>query len=125
MRPAVDEAVKWLGGGIDVLLHVAGVMMGEYLDIAEFPEDVWDSVIDINLKGSFLMAKHITPYMERQASGVIVLTSSGAGVEYDDGHSETGQSEPGGFIYHGGHTVYRVVNNSDKLYKNVLIELKS
>ena len=95
VRAAVDEAVKWLGGGIDVLLHVAGVMMGEYLDIAEFPEDVWDSVIDINLKGSFLMAKHVTPYMERQASGVIVLTSSGAGVDGGSSSFAYGSSKGG------------------------------
>ena len=80
VEAAVNDAVKWLGGGVDVLLHIAGVMMGGYLDIDEFPDDVWDSVIDINLKGSYLMAKHVTAHMKREGTGVIVLTSSGAGV---------------------------------------------
>ena len=80
VEAAVEQAVNWLGGGIDVLLHIAGVMKGGYLDITEVSEEVWDSVIDINLKGSFLMAKHVTVYMKQQGSGVIVLTASGAGV---------------------------------------------
>ena len=55
----------------------------------------------------------------------VLVEGGGLTVEYDDGHSETGQSQPGGFIYHGEHTIHRVVNKSDKPYKNVLIELKS
>ena len=80
VRAAVDEAAEWLGGGIDVLLHFAGVLKGGHLDVTEFTEEMWDSVIDVNLKGSFLVAKHVATYMVRQRSGVIVLTSSGAGV---------------------------------------------
>ena len=80
VKLAVEESVKWFGGRVDVLLHIAGVMKGGYVDIDEFPDDLWDSVIDINLKGSYLMVKHVTKHMKAQGSGVIVLTSSGAGV---------------------------------------------
>jgi NAD(P)-dependent dehydrogenase (short-subunit alcohol dehydrogenase family) len=80
VRSAVDGAADWLGGGIDVLLHMAGVLKGAHLDVTELTEEIWDSVIDINLKGSFLVVKHVASRMIRQGSGVIVLTSSGAGV---------------------------------------------
>lgn len=80
VRPAVDQAAEWLGGGIDVLLHIAGVLKGAGLDIVDVSEQEWDAVIDVNLKGSFLMAKHVARHMVPQGSGVIVLTSSGAGV---------------------------------------------
>ena len=80
VRHAVDEAADWLGGGIDVLLHLAGVLKGAHVDVTELSEEVWDSVIDVNLKGSFLVVKHVATQMIRQGSGVIVLTSSGAGV---------------------------------------------
>lgn len=77
---AVAEAADWLGGDIDVLLHLAGVLQGARVDIADFPETTWDTVLDINLKGSFLVSKHVAARMQQRGSGVIVLTSSGAGV---------------------------------------------
>ncbi len=77
---AVGEAAEWLGHGVDALLHLAGVLTGAHVDIADVTEDDWDSVIDVNLKGSFLVAKHVATHMRRQKSGVIVLASSGGGV---------------------------------------------
>ncbi len=77
---AVDEAAHWMGGGIDVLLHLAGILKGAGLDITEVDDTVWDPVIDVNVKGSYLVSKHAARYMKEQRSGVIVLTSSVAGV---------------------------------------------
>ncbi len=77
---AVGEAAEWLGHGVDTLLHLAGVLTGAHVDIADVTEDDWDSVIDVNLKGSFLVAKHVATHMKRQKSGVIILASSGGGV---------------------------------------------
>lgn len=77
---SVDQAIHWLGGGVDILLHVAGVLKGADLDITEFREETWDLVIDINLKGSFLMAKHVARHMKSRGAGVMIFTSSGAGV---------------------------------------------
>lgn len=77
---AVDEAAAWLGGGIDVLFHLAGILKGAHLDITKMDDNVWDPVIDVNLKGSYLVAKHVARHMKEQRSGVIVITSSGAGV---------------------------------------------
>ena len=80
VRHAVDGAAEWLGGGIDVLLHLAGILKGAHVDVTQLSEEIWDSVIDVNLKGSFLVVKHVATHMMRQGRGVIVLTSSGAGV---------------------------------------------
>ena len=80
VRQAVDGAADWLGGEIDVLLHMAGVLKGAHVGVTELSEEIWDSVIDVNLKGSFLVVKHVATHMIRQGAGVIVLTSSGAGV---------------------------------------------
>ncbi len=38
----------WLAGGPDVLLHLAGILKGARVDIADFPEATWDDVIDVN-----------------------------------------------------------------------------
>ncbi|MCZ6539807.1 MAG: SDR family NAD(P)-dependent oxidoreductase [Chloroflexi bacterium] len=76
---AVAAAATWLGG-IDVLIHVAGVLLGAAVELDEFPEDMWDTVMDINLRGSFTVCKYVTGVMKKQRSGVIILTASGAGV---------------------------------------------
>ena len=77
---AVDEVAGWLGGGIDVLAHLAGILMGSGLDVTEVDDDIWEPVIEVNLKGSYLVAKHIARHMMKRGAGVIILTSSGAGV---------------------------------------------
>ena len=75
----VSAAAQWLGG-VDVLLHFAGVLQGPNIELDEFPEETWDRVVDINQKGSFLISKHVAGVMKKQKSGVIILTASGAGV---------------------------------------------
>ena len=77
---AVDEAAQWMGGGLDVLLHIAGVLHGAGVELTDLDDGIWDPVIDVNVKGSYLMSKHLARYMKAQESGVIVLTASGSGV---------------------------------------------
>ena len=55
---------------------------------------------------------------------VIVESNGALEAQFGDGTvSESGNSV-GDFTYHDSHVVHRVVNNTDKRYKNVLIELK-
>ncbi|HIF70992.1 MAG TPA: SDR family oxidoreductase [Dehalococcoidia bacterium] len=76
---AVAAAESWLGG-VDVLIHVAGVLQGAGVDLFELPEATWDTVLDINLRGSFTISKYVSGVMKKQGAGVIILTASGAGV---------------------------------------------
>jgi NAD(P)-dependent dehydrogenase (short-subunit alcohol dehydrogenase family) len=76
---AVGDANKWLSG-VNVLVHLAGVLQGASVELDEFPEETWDTVLDINLRGSFLMAKHVSAIMKAQKSGTIIIAASGAGV---------------------------------------------
>ena len=76
----VAAAVQWMEG-IDVLLHFAGIMDGAYTAIDSFEEAIWDRVIDINLRGTYLVAKQVVTHMNHQPDGgVIITTASGAGV---------------------------------------------
>ena len=76
----VAAAVQWMEG-VDVLLHFAGIMDGAYTPIDSFEEATWDRVIDINLRGTYLIAKQVVTHMNRQPNGgVIINTASGAGV---------------------------------------------
>ena len=77
---AVAQALDWFGGGVDVLLHLAGILQGAAVELPSFADAVWDEVIDVNLKGSYLVSKRVAESMIAAGSGVIVLCSSGAGV---------------------------------------------
>ena len=62
---------------IDILVNNAGVAFNKRL--VDTSEQEWDQTINTNLKGSFLFAKAVLPYMIKRKSGVIVNVNSGAG----------------------------------------------
>lgn len=61
-------------GSIDVLVNNAGIL--HYATVTETSEEQWDSLLNVNLKGAFLCAKHAIPYMQEEGSGVVVNMSS-------------------------------------------------
>ena len=69
-------------GKIDVLFSNAG-NFGTVAAIADYPEDVFDSVLAVHVRGAFLCAKHAVPQMND--GGSIIITSSVAGVTGDPG----------------------------------------
>jgi NAD(P)-dependent dehydrogenase (short-subunit alcohol dehydrogenase family) len=92
---AVEAATTWLGGGPDALLHLAGILKGAHVEIGAFQEATWDEVVDVNLKGSFLLSKHVAPRMRALGAGVIVLTASVAGVTGGSSSYAYGSSKGG------------------------------
>ena len=65
-------------GRIDVFANNAG-WEGVVTPISDYPEDVFDKVMDINVKGVFLGLKFVLPEMVRQGFGAIINTASVAG----------------------------------------------
>lgn len=61
---------------IDILVNCAGVLQDNLLP--NMKEEEWDFVIDVNLKGSYLLAQGVQRYMEKQGHGRIVFISSQA-----------------------------------------------
>jgi NAD(P)-dependent dehydrogenase (short-subunit alcohol dehydrogenase family) len=91
---AVEQAAARLGG-IDVLVHAAGIMAGQLEDIGRHTEATWDRVIDVNLKGAFLLARHVSQVMLPAGRGVILLLASKAGVTVGSGSFSYGASKGG------------------------------
>ena len=55
----------------------------------------------------------------------VVVEAGGLTAEYADGTTEVNEYEVGRWGYRDQHQVHRVINHTDRRYKNVLIELKS
>jgi NAD(P)-dependent dehydrogenase (short-subunit alcohol dehydrogenase family) len=66
-------------GRIDGFFNNAGIL-GETKAIVDYPEDVFDRVIAINLKGVWLGLKHVGALMRTSGGGAIVNTASIAGL---------------------------------------------
>ena len=77
VKEAVERGVKEFGG-IDILFSNAGIAAYGYS--WELEEEQWDALIDINLKGGFLVSKYVIPHLIKQKSGVIIYNSSVAGL---------------------------------------------
>ena len=75
---AVDLAVSEFGH-LDVMFNNAGIV-GAVGRISEMSVQAWDNTIDILLRGVFLGVKHAARVMLAQNSGVIINTSSTAGI---------------------------------------------
>jgi NAD(P)-dependent dehydrogenase (short-subunit alcohol dehydrogenase family) len=76
VRSVVQAAARHFGR-IDILFNNAGICA--YGLAHELSEDAWDAMIDINLKGAWIVARHVIPIMIRQQRGVIINNSSVAG----------------------------------------------
>jgi NAD(P)-dependent dehydrogenase (short-subunit alcohol dehydrogenase family) len=74
MRAAVDAF-----GGIDVVVLNAGIE-GMVRPLLDYPDDDFDRVLAVNLKGVFLGIKEAVPHLHRRGGGTIVVTSSTAGL---------------------------------------------
>lgn len=65
-------------GTIDILINNAGIVYQK--PISETSDEDWNAVININLKGPFLLSREILPTFEKQGKGKIVNMASIAGI---------------------------------------------
>jgi NAD(P)-dependent dehydrogenase (short-subunit alcohol dehydrogenase family) len=73
IKALVDLATETYGG-VDVLVNSAGVQ--RYGTVVETEEEVWDEVLDVNLKGIYLASREAIPKMKVRGGGAIVNLSS-------------------------------------------------
>ena len=67
-------------GRLDILVNSAGISARNALPEGASPEAVWDKVIDVNLKGTYLVSWYAVPEMEKAGGGSIVNLASTMGL---------------------------------------------
>lgn len=79
VRAYVQAAIDRYGG-IDIFLDNAGIE-GVVMPIHDYPEDIFQKVIDVNVVGAFLGLKYVIPAMLARGGGSCIISSSIAGVK--------------------------------------------
>jgi NAD(P)-dependent dehydrogenase (short-subunit alcohol dehydrogenase family) len=79
VKAALQRTIETFGR-LDFAFNNAGVEQ-PIMAAADITEGEWDRIVDINLRGVFLCVQHEIPLLLKQGGGVIVNTSSGAGVK--------------------------------------------
>ena len=87
-----DYAVEKYGK-IDILVNNAGITRDGMTK--KMTDEMWDLVIDVNLKGVFNLTRYVGPQMEAQGSGAIVNISSVVGVFGNIGQANYAASKAG------------------------------
>ncbi|HCY9160569.1 TPA: SDR family oxidoreductase [Staphylococcus aureus] len=81
-KEEVDELIKIAQqtfGGLDIVINSAGQMLSS--KITDYQVDEWDSMIDVNIKGTLYTAKAALPTMLEQSSGHLINIASISGFE--------------------------------------------
>ena len=91
-KAAVDEVAKTFGS-VDILINNAGITRDNL--ILKMTEAEFDSVINVNLKGTFNMIKHTYPLFMRQRYGRVVSISSVVGIGGNKGQANYSASKAG------------------------------
>lgn len=104
-------------GKIDILVNNVGLSQpGGPVDM---DESVWDSQIQVNLKGAFLTMKHVIPAMVKQGGGSIINVASVAGLRYV-GKPQVAYAAAKAGLMHLGHTT-AVIHAADKVRVNTVV----
>ncbi|MCE2393782.1 SDR family oxidoreductase [Candidatus Poribacteria bacterium] len=75
----VKDTVKTYGT-LDIVVNCAGVIAGKALPKGASPEEVWDRVMEVNLKGTYLVTWHAVRMMEGSGGGSIINIASINGI---------------------------------------------
>ena len=97
-----------------------GKELGEIASVVLFENErvkIWNLIVEPGESSDWHL--HGRDYVT-----VVVESNGGLDAQYADGTANKSNNIVGDFTYHDPHQVHRVVNNTDRRYKNVLIELK-
>ncbi len=75
VKALVDAAIAAFGR-VDILYNNAGIMPSADGSVTDLGEELWDRILDVNLKSTFLCTKYTIPHMVKQGQGSIINIAS-------------------------------------------------
>ena len=90
---SVVDATLRRFGQLDILVANAGIWQGA--PVEEMPDELWDRVLDANLRGTWTCCRAAVPAMKSAGKGSIVVVSSTAGQRGEAGYSNYAASKGG------------------------------
>ena len=79
VQATVEKTIQTFGG-LDIVFNIAGGSLEEEQGAADTPEEIWQKTYNTNLFGTFLFTKYSLRHMLQQKRGVVICTSSTAGI---------------------------------------------
>lgn len=73
-RRATEQTIAAFGQ-VDILCNNAGIVVRK--DVLALEEDEWDAVLEVTLKGVYLLSHEVVPHMIRRGRGAVINTGSG------------------------------------------------
>ena len=64
----IEKIEQWFEGGINCLIHFAGVLEGSVVDIDELTPETWNRIININLNGTYNVTRAVAKHMKKRNS---------------------------------------------------------
>lgn len=80
-RRSIATAIDHGGGTLDVAIHGAGLLGPPGVALADYPEDEWRRVFDVNVTSVHLLHQRLLPFLEAGTSPVVIGLSSTVGRE--------------------------------------------
>lgn len=80
-RRAVATAIEHDGGRLDVAVHAAGLLGPVGIDLAEYPEDEWRAVFEINVTAVHLLHQDLSRHLDRGIAPAVIGLASTVGRE--------------------------------------------
>jgi 3-oxoacyl-[acyl-carrier protein] reductase len=75
--PSLLERIHAHHGSIDILVNCAGIL--DLSEVEDTTEEMWDRVLDVNLKGTFFVTQKCIPYLKQGTAPRIINIASNAG----------------------------------------------
>lgn len=77
LLPLTLEKIHAHHGSIDILVNCAGIL--DLSEVEDTTEEMWDAVLDVNLKGTFFMTQKCLPYLKAGTHARVINIASNAG----------------------------------------------
>ena len=78
VRALVEHAIATFGA-IDILVNNAGVGTVAPAEVADYDAAEWDRIVNVNLRGAFLVCRYVLPRMRERRRGTVITIGSIAG----------------------------------------------